>query len=182
MWVVADYEGSTRELLLGAKERGATGLAGALADPLAAAARSVVAAAPGPIVLVPVPSLPGAIRRRGDDVVGLLSRRACRKLRVAGIESRVVPALVHRRRVADSAGLSAAERAANLAGAFSLRPGMGGVLGLSRVVIVDDLVTTGATLAEATRALRDADIVVHGAAAIAATRRRTSRSGAPVGW
>jgi len=80
-----------------------------------------------------------------------------------------VPALEHRRRVADQAGLTATDRAANLTGALQARLDLHGV----RVIIVDDVVTTGATLAEAARALRAAGAEVLAAAVIAATERHT---------
>jgi ComF family protein len=171
LWVVAGYEGSVRELLLGFKERGATGLADALARPLAAAVLAAAPAARSPIVVVPVPSQRAAVRRRGDDVVALLARRTARALRRGGVEVSAVSALVHRRAVADSAGLSAPERSANLRGALTVSPGAAEVLRPHRVVVIDDLVTTGATLCEATRALASEGVVVAGAAAVAATRR-----------
>jgi predicted amidophosphoribosyltransferase len=84
-----------------------------------------------------------------------------------------VAALEHRRRVADQAGLSAADRAANLSGALQARFDLRGL----RVIVVDDVVTTGATLAEAARALRAAGAEVTAAAVIAATARRPSQGG-----
>lgn len=78
--------------------------------------------------------------------------------------------------VRDSAGLSAAERAANMRGAFVAGP----PLGAGRVVVVDDIATTGATLAEACRALAEAGWQVCGAAVVAATdptRRRSATAG-----
>jgi predicted amidophosphoribosyltransferase len=92
-------------------------------------------------------------------------------LRRTGIDVRAVSALVHRRPVADSAGLSAAERSANLRGALVVSPCRAEVLRLHRVVVIDDLVTTGATLCEATRALAAGGVTVVGAATVAATRR-----------
>lgn len=80
-----------------------------------------------------------------------------------------VPALEHRRRVADQAGLTAADRAANLSGALQARYDLRGL----RLIVVDDVITTGATLAEAARALRAAGAEVTAAAVIAATARRT---------
>jgi predicted amidophosphoribosyltransferase len=81
-----------------------------------------------------------------------------------------VQALEHRRRVADQAGLSAADRAANLGGAIQARFDLLG----HRVIVVDDVITTGATLAEAARALRAAGAEVPAAAVVAATERRPS--------
>lgn len=173
LWVVTDYVGAVRELLLGFKERGVTGLADSLARPLAAA--TLAAASPPigqPVVVVPVPSQRAAVRRRGDDVVALLARRTARELRRSGVDARAVPALVHRRPVADSAGLSAVERSANLRGALTVVPWLAATLCPHEVVVVDDLVTTGATLCEATRALAASGIAVAGAATLAATRRR----------
>ena len=71
------------------------------------------------------------------------------------------------RRVADQSGLDAAGRSANLAGALRASSDLSGV----PVVVVDDVVTTGATLVEAARALRDAGALVRGAAVVAATQR-----------
>ncbi|MGN6474344.1 MAG: ComF family protein [Mycobacteriales bacterium] len=146
-----------------------------LVRPLSAAlARAAAAAAAGhtaSIVVVPVPSAPAAVRRRGDDVVRLLARRTVRSLGTAGPRATLAPVLTQRRRVADSARLSAGARAANLAGALVVRPSVVRAVRGVEVVVVDDLVTTGATITEATAALRAAGARVIGAAAIAATRR-----------
>jgi predicted amidophosphoribosyltransferase len=75
--------------------------------------------------------------------------------------------------VADQADLTAADRAANLSGALRARFDLRG----SRVIVVDDVITTGATLAEAARALRAAGADVRAAAVVAATARRTSEGG-----
>jgi predicted amidophosphoribosyltransferase len=157
-------------MLLSYKERGAIGLARILAVPLAAA---VCAAAGGrrDVVVVPVPSSRSAIRSRGDDVTLLLVRRAAAAARRHGVAVRVVPALRHDRRVVDQAGLSARDRAANLSGAFAVRPGAAARVGAGQVVVADDVVTTGATLVEAARALRHSGVPVLAAATIAATQR-----------
>lgn len=83
----------------------------------------------------------------------------------------VVAALRHVRRVADQAGLDARGRAANLAGALAVRREAQPRLEGRPVVLVDDVLTTGATLAEAARALSSAGVSVCAGAVLAATPR-----------
>lgn len=162
---VADYAGTTRTLLLAYKERDQVGLTGVLATALRAAVTAATATAgvAGAPLLVAVPSTRAARRRRGYDPVARLARAAG-----AGA---VVPALTHVRRVRDSAGLSALDRAHNLAGAFAVMPAARPAVASRTVIVVDDVVTTGATLAEAAQALRAAGAVVPAAAVVAATQR-----------
>ncbi|HEX3824981.1 MAG TPA: phosphoribosyltransferase family protein [Mycobacteriales bacterium] len=171
-WSVTAYSGPCRDLLLAYKERGAVGLRSTLAIPLAEAVRAAAtAAAAQRLVVVPAPSAARAVRARGDDVVLTLARRAASILRHDGLSIRVVPALRQGRQVADSSGLSAPERATNLAGALRIQRTRSAALLGAPVVIVDDLITTGATVAEAARVLRAEGNIVIAAATIAATRR-----------
>jgi predicted amidophosphoribosyltransferase len=179
-WAVATYADACRALLLAYKEQGAVGLRGMLAAPLAAAVLAGWRGAldadearsePPRLVLVPVPSSGRAVRTRGDDVVLVLARRAAAIVRRTGVDVRVLPALRHRRTVADSAGLSASARAANLADAFTVRPQARLAVAGATVVLADDLITTGVTLVESANALRSCGAVVVAAATIAATQR-----------
>ncbi|MBN9618361.1 MAG: ComF family protein, partial [Actinobacteria bacterium] len=119
------------------------------------------------VVLVPVPSRRSAAAARGGDHVVRLARRAA-----AGAGLRwSADVLSLTRAVRDSAGLGAGERRTNLDGAMTARPPRPGMA----AVIVDDIVTTGATLREATRALQSAGWPLVGSAVVAATPRRTRR-------
>ncbi|MFF3522702.1 ComF family protein [Streptomyces albidoflavus] len=152
------YQGAPRALLLEHKERGALWLARVLGAVLASVvhASSVCRHLPRAecVLLVPVPSAPRAVRSRGHDPVRRMASYAAAELRRAGVPARAAPLLGQRRRVSDQSGLDAEGRAANVAGALRVVPGGGAVLARGRVVLVDDLMTTGATLAEAARAVR----------------------------
>ena len=165
-WIAASgtYDGPLRRALLADKERGRRDLTASLAALLAATV--AVFARPG-LVLVPVPSMAAAARRRGGDHVLRLARHAAVPVGVG-----VVAALRLARPVQDSAGLGGQARSANLGGAMRARAPVPGVVAL----IVDDVVTTGATLVEASRALVAAGWPVAGAAVIAATPRNRQRT------
>lgn len=157
----APYAGEVRALLLAHKERGALALAGALGSALAGALRAGLAAGGagrqglGPVVLVPVPSARWAVRARGHDPVRRMALAAAGELRRTGTPARVAAVLRQRRAVADQAGLDARRRRENVAGALEVTAGGTRLLDGGRVVLVDDLITTGASLAEAARALRE---------------------------
>lgn len=174
-WTIAEYDGSVRDLLIGYKERSHLGLLDSLASALSVSLSAACVGAAGPVLVVPVPSSRAAVRLRGDDVVGVLVARATARIRRTGHQVRFAPALRQRPGVQDSAGLTAVARATNLHDALVVRPGWGGRLADATVVIADDLVTTGASLAEAARALRAADADVRAAATIAATARHFGR-------
>lgn len=116
-------------------------------------------------LVVPVPSSRAALRRRGDAPLLTLTREA------AGARG-VSDALHPVRSIADQAGLGHGDRADNLAGAYAVRPRARALVAGRCVVLVDDVVTTGASLAEAARALRAAGARVEVAVTLAATQRR----------
>ncbi|SEL62531.1 ComF family protein [Streptacidiphilus jiangxiensis] len=174
IYAALPYGGAVRQALLAHKERGALRLAPPLGRALARAVHAAVplASAPRrrdtpPLLLVPMPSTASATRARGHDPTVRLARAATAALRARGVPARVVPALRHARAVADQAGLDAAARRRNLAGALRVTRGSA-VLRTGHVVVVDDLVTTGASLAEATRALSESGVDVLAAAVVAA--------------
>jgi predicted amidophosphoribosyltransferase len=91
---------------------------------------------------------------------------AAGSLRRDGSAARVRCVLRQRRRVSDQSGLSAQRRLANLSGAL-VAAGRG-LAAAEPVLLVDDLITTGASLTEAARAVRAAGGIVLGAAVVAA--------------
>jgi predicted amidophosphoribosyltransferase len=192
VWAAGRYAGAVRAALLAYKERGRRDLAAVLGGALARAVRECGRERAGPparagggraagavrLALVPVPSRAVAARRRGGDHVRRLADRAVAVLQGAGVDARVLPVLRLARARRDSAGLDAAGRARNVAGGF-VAIISGETDRTWQVVLVDDLVTTGSTLADAARALRVAGLAPVAAATVAATfrRGRASRPG-----
>lgn len=169
VYAAGAYEDELRAALLAHKERGVLRLALPLGDALAAVVRAAWQG--GPLLLVPVPSARRATAARGHDPARRIALRAAGRLRREGIAARTLSVLRQRRPVADQTGLSAAQRLANLTGALGAVRGSGRLLVAGSVVVVDDLITTGASLAEAARAVRAAGGRVQGAGVVAAAAR-----------
>jgi len=187
----APYEDAVAAAIPAFKDHGRRDLLRPLAVGLATAIGEAVAT-PGdrnrppadlPVLwLVPVASSGAARRARGMSPVLLLSRRAARILRHdAGLDVRLATGVLgHVRVVSDQAGLGQSERRANVTGALAARPGamLDAVRAASSrgdtVLLVDDVVTTGATLAECRRALAVAGVEVEAAVAVADTPLRGS--------
>jgi predicted amidophosphoribosyltransferase len=170
-----EYAGPLREALLAYKERGRVSLAAPLGALLAESVATAAGGVRRPVLLVPVPSTPAAIQARHGDHVRRLADRAAKTLRRAGWPTAVAQP-VRALPKPDATHLDSAQRAIAAAAAFRLRQAR-----LARtaraavgraVVVVDDIVTTGSTLAALTAILVRAEIPVEAAALIAATRKR----------
>jgi ComF family protein len=149
----APFTGVTRRALHALKYDGERRLAPHLG---AAVARRWGRAGVAGDALVPVPASPDRVRERGYDQAALIATAAARRLSLP-----VLRALERTRATAAQFDLDRAGRASNLGGAFRA---VGGVPISGRwIVLVDDVVTTGATLAACATALLDA-----GAAAVSA--------------
>ena len=142
----ASYGGAVREAIHGLKLGGRRSLARPLGDLVVELCMR--GPADFPDALVPVPLARSRERERGFNQAELLADRvgeAC------GL--RVRPRWLERLRATPpQTDLTASERRANVAGAFVAAPAVAG----RHVVVIDDVVTTGATVGECARALRAA--------------------------
>ena len=177
----AAYDGVVAAAIVAHKDRGARELARPLGCLLGVAVQGLLDALPpaagAEVLLVPVPSRAAVVRERGADPLLRLTREARAVVRThagARAEVRLARLLVHRGGVADQADLDAAARLGNLAGAFAapaarVRPWAGR---RALAVVIDDVMTTGATAREAQRALEATGVPVLGIATVATTRKR----------
>ena len=143
------YNEKARLLLRSYKELGESELASSMATamiPLIQCFEKI------PQVLVPVPSNPGSMRERGFNPAELLAREIAKRVP----EARWVNVLSRVRETNDQSKLNPSDRAKNQLGSMFARSGN------SRVLLVDDVVTTGATIKEATRTLVKAGYFVEG--------------------
>jgi predicted amidophosphoribosyltransferase len=175
------YGGALRGVLLAYKEKGRHRLARPLGALLAGAVAQIGPDRSRPLLVIPVPSTARATRERHGDHMARLAAHTVRHLRAAGWHADVIRPLRASPRP-DSASLDAAGRTA--VAESSLRINAARIRVLRReptmrrtLVVVDDIVTTGATLAAVVGRLREANVQVTGAAVIAATQRRKAVPG-----
>lgn len=137
------YERGLRRLVHALKFEGLDILAAPAAFRLAATIRRAGIA--GLDAVVPIPSTRGRNRERGYDPAALIARELARRLSLP-----LLPALRRVRETPPQSALTAAERRANVAGAFRALPSAAG----RSFLLVDDVLTTGATAFAAAEALR----------------------------
>lgn len=152
---LARYQGVAREVVLAYKERRAFELARPLGELLGAGVAELWG--DEPLWLVPAPSRVWASSARGGPHMARLARGAART-RPGWIAAPMLRLAASAR---DSVGLTAADRVVNLAGRVRMdpawRPGDG-----QRVVLLDDVLTTGATVSACLRTLRATGVDVVG--------------------
>lgn len=170
-YALAPYRGVPRKLVLAYKERGRRDLAPVLGGLLAAALPLVIrdVGTTGACCVVPVPSRRAAARTRGGPHMLRLARQCGLHAAELGIRVSVAPALRLASGAKDAVGLDPATRTANLAGRVLPVPAALPPAGTG-VVLLDDVVTTGATAVACERAL--ARVAVPVAAVLAMTSPR----------
>ena len=170
-YALARYRGPARDAVLAYKERGRRELAVPLGTAVAKALPWVPEARPGPDGvwwLVPAPSRRRTSRQRGGEHMTNLARWCAAGLAEAGHGAAVAPMLELTRSAADSVGLDPAARAANLAGRVRIRPRCTPPRS-SPVVLLDDVITTGATAAACHQVLTAAGLEVTAIVALTST-------------
>jgi predicted amidophosphoribosyltransferase len=156
VFALGRYAGARRQAILAVKEHGRGDLVVPLARVLAAGVHRLLVwgMVETPLTIVPAPTRGSAARRRGGDPVTRVAVAA-----VAGHpEISVVRALRMRALARDSVGLGTSARERNVAGRVVLRSKPGKLLDteVTEVLVVDDVVTTGATARESVRTLQAA--------------------------
>ncbi|MBE2244681.1 MAG: ComF family protein [Burkholderiaceae bacterium] len=145
-----DYAPPWDELVRRFKFDAALDLADALADRIAGAVRATDARAPD--WLLPVPLADERLRERGYNQAWELARRVARALPCASDPH----LLLRTRQTPHQLSLPPAQRAANVRGAFAVEPRRRQALRDRDVALLDDVMTTGATLSEAARSVLQA--------------------------
>lgn len=147
VWAPLAYSGPARDLVRALKFRGATAVADTMAAQIAANAPAGLLGAERATwrpLLVPVPLHPRRLRRRGYNQAALIADALARR---AGLE--LADCLARTGSATTQVGRGRAERRASPAGSVELRAPVP-----DRAVLVDDVATTGATLAACAGALR----------------------------
>jgi predicted amidophosphoribosyltransferase len=161
------YSPVAKNILLAAKEQSVKSADQLVSNAMKASLYELFQKHPS-CALVPIPSGRISNRRRGREFVNEMAISVARDFGVA-----VLPILEHQRIIRDQSKLNISSRRENLAMGLSIKPEFLGKYSGENLVILDDLVTTGATINEANRALTRGGFVVKAAAtACVALRRR----------
>ncbi len=161
---VAQYRDEVRAVLLAYKEDGEREAGKVLTEALLQARRGI--SNHSVCAFVPIPSNPKSVRRRGRDFMLDL----CNQVAIQSGDQ-VLSIIKVNRDVQDQSKLNEKERSQNLVGAFDCAPKNLKLLAKFPIILVDDLLTTGATLREAQRALRQRGVIPIGAITAAHTAR-----------
>lgn len=162
-YALGRYRSAARKAVLAYKESGRRDLAEPFGQVIATALRSI---GDGPWCVIPAPSRRSASRRRGGAHMLRVGHRVVAALTTAGVTASLADCLRMRPGARDSVGLSEQERVANLAGRLRVSPAVAAGI---PAVLIDDVITTGATAAVCVDSLKQAGITPHAVIALTAT-------------
>ncbi len=180
-WAATAYQGVAARVIVAWKDQDRADLSAVLGPLLCGALRVAMDASPqwcdtatqeGRVAVIAVPSRAQSTRARGRFPVGDLVDHLVRAQRGPRPLLHRVDALTLGRGVADQAGLDQHQRGENISGAMRLVPQMADGIRDVPILVVDDITTTGNTLAEASATLRTVASGPLLAITVAATARR----------
>lgn len=164
---VVAYSTQVSSVVLKAKEDGNRVARRLIAETMYRSIDLIVKKSPQlPLLIVPIPSSRRAIRQRGESFLHPIMNNV---IDIAHRNSRNwawKEILMHKKRVRDQAGLNSGERTLNVRGVFAVRDE---VVADRPIIVVDDVITTGATLRNAISALNERKMTVLGASTACAS-------------
>ena len=172
LYFSADYNEFTGSVILEAKESANKVAIDLLACSIA---RSIIRAIKDlgicqPIVLTTIPSQHSANRRRGRDHIKDLTEVVIGKLEAIDIFPLYLPLLIPSKKIQDQSKLNSQQRKVNIYQAFLARQSE---ISIGGVILIDDLVTTGASILEGVRALNEAKITINAVVTACAVGRNS---------
>ncbi|MFM8824677.1 MAG: ComF family protein [Candidatus Nanopelagicus sp.] len=167
-----DYNLRTSAVLLAAKENANSKaiklLANSISQSITFALQQLQVS--GEITLITIPSSAAAIRRRGRDHIQELAKEVQIILNANSIKSNLIAPLKPKKNLKDQSGLNSSQRRENTQGMFEVTSCE---IPYGSVFLIDDLVTTGASITEGIRALFEAKITITAAVTACAVGRNS---------
>ena len=160
-YFIEDYNEYSSRVILAAKEIGNKLAIKLLANAIARSIKFAVLEQnfKGQIILVSIPSQKNVIRNRGRDHISDLTFQVINGLSGMGYNAKYVPMLSLAKKSKDQSTLNSHERLVNMQNAFTVNNSLNSQDG---IFLIDDVITTGASIREGVRAVGEAKITVNG--------------------
>jgi predicted amidophosphoribosyltransferase len=160
-YFIEDYNEYSSRVILAAKEIGNKLAIKLLANAIARSIKFAVLEQnfKGQIILVSIPSQKNVIRNRGRDHISDLTFQVINGLSGMGYNAIYVPMLSLAKKSKDQSTLNSHERLVNMQNAFTVNNSLNSQDG---IFLIDDVITTGASIREGVRAVGEAKITVNG--------------------
>ena len=155
----SDYTSKTASVILAAKEDNDLNAIALLASSISDAIVFSILDLKinGVVTLITIPSSPSAIRKRGRDHINVLAEYIQRDLQEKSVTANYAPILFQKKSIKDQSQLSSQQRMDNTKGKFAVKSCE---IPQGAVYLIDDLITTGASMLEGVRALSEAKITI----------------------